>query len=65
MAFLKFRIGSNNYELRDVTDCHIFGGEYYKSLTETSRVYDLILTSNKKMIMSLDRYWEMYVILIV
>lgn len=48
MAFLEFRIGSNNYELRDVTDCHIFDALYYKSLTETSRVYNLILKSNQK-----------------
>lgn len=48
MAFLEFRVGSNNYELRDVTDCHILGGFYYRSLTETSRVYNLILNGNQK-----------------
>lgn len=48
-TFLEFQIGSNNYELRDVTDLYIFGGLYYESLTtETSRVYNLILNGSQK-----------------
>lgn len=44
MTFLKFRIGKNNYELTDVTDCHSLNGCYFESLTEKARVYNLVLT---------------------
>ena len=48
MAFLEFRIGSNNYELNDVTDCHSLNGVFFQSLTETSRVYNLVLNGTEK-----------------
>lgn len=48
MAFLKFRIGSNNYELKDLKEDDIFKGVYFQSFTEKSRVYELKLSSNTK-----------------
>lgn len=48
MAFLEFRVGNNNYELNDVTDCHSLTGVYFKSLTETSKVYNLILNGTER-----------------
>lgn len=40
---VKFQVGNNNYELRDVTDKNVLGGVYYQtSLTETSVVYSLV-----------------------
>lgn len=41
MAFLEFRIGRNNYELRDVTYCQ-FG------ILKASKIYSLILKDNPK-----------------